>query len=282
MDRPPANFSSSPCELHRGCQGVILAPAGISKSKYKHSEHSAGYCCCSVTRDGNTFIPINGTTWEVKSPIEVKGISAFAPLADSFKIAAHAALRDCDGNLIPCRILSPSSTIDGIMFVYDRDYPNPNVDNPIARHFYLTPTRPYEASLYECIGQGRHPDSQWEDCPVFVLLAKGGCGEIDDYIPDPPDDFYLSLCYSALRNTVVDFTICHSDRIEALAALFGVAQIGAWNDLHENASLSEIIHRSLSAQSESGFAAFHHSRKFELRLITETLQVWKEVQLPPH
>ncbi|RYH20347.1 hypothetical protein EON65_23700 [archaeon] len=127
------------------------------------------------------------------------------------------------------------------------------------------------------IGLGCHPDNQWGECPVFALLLVAGCGDIDDHIPDPPDDFYLSLCYTALKNTVLDATICHSDRIEALAALFSVAQIDDWSDLNQSVTLCEIIHNSLRTQSESEFSEFHHSRKFELRLMMETLQVWKEV-----
>ena len=130
---------------------------------------------------------------------------------------------------------------------------------------------------YSEIGFGKLPDGLWESCPVFTLLLEAGSGTIDDEnnYPEPPDDFYLSLCYSALRKIVYNATIQHNVRIEALAGLFGVAQLEDWERLQSIAELADIVYRCLQQHHQTNFSAFHMSRKMELQMMIKTLAEWK-------
>lgn len=107
----------------------------------------------------------------------------------------------------------------------------------------------------------------------IIPLETGDVSRRGDHLPDPPEDFYLSLSYSALKYTINDPIVRYSTRLEALAALFGVVKLETWGDLETCPALCNVIYHSL--QSLTDFSKFNHSRKFELSLMMETLEKWK-------
>jgi hypothetical protein len=106
-------------------------------------------------------------------------------LDEKFNQALHN-FRDKNGFRLSCFVLPKDSTIPGLSFVYDRNYPSPEM----ARHVLITPKdKEFDLNTYSEIGLCKNPFNEWQP---FSFKAEGET-TMEDYLPDLPDDPYLSI-----------------------------------------------------------------------------------------
>jgi len=147
LHQPPQD--KAPGQLHRAQRAVIYSPLDITKSKSNNSE---GYDCCQIRNEGVNFVPHPGVTRTITHLKHAKGISTFCPLDEKFDIALHN-FRDENDVRLSCFVLPKDSTIPGLSFVYDRNYPSPEM----ARHVLMTPKeKEFDLNTYSEIGLCKH------------------------------------------------------------------------------------------------------------------------------
>lgn len=88
---------------------------------------------------------------------------------------------------------------------------------------------------------------------------------VDDYIPEPPDDDLLCLACNALQEYVLDRSMPCNIRFAAHMAQFDISAMSEWNDLIAETYYCELVDQALTLWESDGFQGFSIARRGMLR-----------------